>query len=769
MRLGSLFDGIAGFPLAASRHGITSVWASEIEPYPIAVSRRHFPNMRHLGDVTKIHGAEIEPADIITFGSPCTDLSVAGKRKGLGRDTAKVVRYHVKSAPEGWKTRQHPVSPEVWSEAEVAMKTRKSTRSGLFYHAVRIIREMREATKDGPEGPKPTIAIWENVPGAFSSNAGRDFATVLESLVGGSVDVPWGGWTNAGVAFGSQGQAAWRVVDAQFWGVPQRRRRIILVADFGGERAGQILFEPLGLSGDYQKGAQAGQGTAGSPADSPGASGESSGFGLIGHTQYRSGVTCPIRAKGGDCGGVVRQSSSPRSDGRSEVLTPQIDQCLTSGTGRRCDAETETLISVQMFDMTHADEVIRPVTPGLSPTLNARMGTGGNQIPVLLEPLAIDMQQVSQANRGQPSRVAPTLHQNGWAHVIEPAKVFYESGQGGLLSRPSRPTHTVVEPIAFGAQNSASQGDSVSDKVTPTLDISKIPAIAFENRHDEGVRLMGDKCNTLAQPVAFALRGREEGAKPEVHGDGDTVGALRASEGGSSRDYVAFPIKDVSHAGKEYTSTDGGLGVGGEDDPAFALDTRGNAGVAFADKTNQTGANGRNVSEEKAFGLNATDKQFVAVCYDQKDLGRRPAEFTEHSPTLKARAGTGVVTSPLSENQPATDFDVRNLYEHELSGTLQAKTTGGYSLNYQNPVRIGYAVRRLTPTECERLQGMPDGWTEWGIRANGKRINLSDTARYKALGNGLAIPPFEWLMKRIAAVLSAKATAVQSPEDQPVA
>lgn len=140
MRLGSLFDGIGGFPLAAQRCGIDPVWASEIEPFPIEVTKRHFPDMVHLGDVTQINGAEIEPVDIITFGSPCQDLSIAGKREGLEGD-----------------------------------------RSGLFYHAMRIIREMRIATN----GQYPTFAIWENVPGALSSNKGKDFIAVVNSFVEG--------------------------------------------------------------------------------------------------------------------------------------------------------------------------------------------------------------------------------------------------------------------------------------------------------------------------------------------------------------------------------------------------------------------------------------------------------------------------------------------------------------------------------------------------------------------------------------------------------
>lgn len=207
LKLGSLFDGIGGFPLSATYHGITPVWASEIEPFPIEVTRQHFPNMKHLGDIMQINGAEIEPVDIITFGSPCQDLSVAGKRDGL-----------------------------------------EGKRSNLFYQAVRIIREMREATN----GKYPTFAIWENVPGAFSSNNGQDFRSVLEEITESEIPMPTSGkWATAGMVRGNGRSAAWRVLDAQYWGVPQRRKRIFLVADFTGQRAGEILFEQQGVSGDF--------------------------------------------------------------------------------------------------------------------------------------------------------------------------------------------------------------------------------------------------------------------------------------------------------------------------------------------------------------------------------------------------------------------------------------------------------------------------------------------------------------------------------------
>lgn len=169
--------------------------------------------MKHLGDITKINGSDIACVDCITFGSPCQDLSIAGKRAGLA-----------------------------------------GARSGLFMEAVRVIKEMRESSG----GLYPTFAIWENVPGAFSSNGGEDFRAVLEELAkisqnGISIPRPKNGkWSKAGFICGNEWSIAWRTMDAQFWGVPQRRRRIALVMDFGGQRAGKILFERTGVSRDSE-------------------------------------------------------------------------------------------------------------------------------------------------------------------------------------------------------------------------------------------------------------------------------------------------------------------------------------------------------------------------------------------------------------------------------------------------------------------------------------------------------------------------------------
>ena len=208
LTLGSLFDGSGTFPMMAMLSGIVPVWKSEIEPFPIAVTEKRLPFVKHLSDINSVNGAEIEPVDIVTFGSPCTDLSVAGKRQGLNAE-----------------------------------------RSGLFFQAIRIIKEMRGATN----GKYPRFAVWENVTGAFSSNGGEDFRCVLEELCkikDADLSVPKPEkWTKSGEIMGENFSVAYRTFDAQYWGVPQRRMRVYLVADFEGGCASKILFESEGLSG----------------------------------------------------------------------------------------------------------------------------------------------------------------------------------------------------------------------------------------------------------------------------------------------------------------------------------------------------------------------------------------------------------------------------------------------------------------------------------------------------------------------------------------
>lgn len=412
--------------------------------------------MQHLGDITQIHGDEVSVVDCIIGGSPCQDLSVAGKRAGLAGE-----------------------------------------RSGLFMEQIRITKEMRERDRNAGRADqliRPRYMVWENVPGAFSSNKGEDFASVLTEIVriaepdAPRVPVPCTGWSKWGSLrdVGGRWNVAWRTLDAQYWGVPQRRRKIALVADFGGDTAAEILFVCASVCGASPPRGSAGQGAAGNTESGAGGS-----------------VYC-LQGNG-------------------------IDRADTAGCNGRGWRENvsytlNTIDRPAIFDMSHACDVIRECGE-VVPSLQARAGTGGNQVPLT-----------------------------------------YGIGNGQV-----------------------NEACSMAEGISQTLN----------TMHD-------------AQAVMCS-----------------SVDCRNFTEGG------------------------------------------------------------------------------------------------------------------------------------ELNGTLQAKSNGGISYNLQNTVRTGMAVRRLTPLECERLQGYPGGWTDIGAWTDSKgklHKESSDSARYKALGNSIALPPWKWVLKRLCAQYERDAT-----------
>lgn len=286
MTMGSLFSGSGGFELAASIFGIKPLWASEIEPFPIMVTATNFPEMEHLGNISKLDGAKIPKVTIISGGSPCQDMSVAGMRAGLD-----------------------------------------GSRSNLFREQIRIVKEMRaDDIRNGRTGKyiRPRFMVWENVPGAFSSNKGKDFQSVLQEIVSIADETatvplpPKSKWAAAGCIMGDTYSIAWRTFDAQYWGVPQRRKRIYLVADFGGNTAPKILFEREGLSRDFKASREAWQ-------------------------------------------GIAKTTGTGNSSANSENENPV--HCYDIGDRR-----------------TIANESI-----GVAPTLLSKMGTGENNVPVVIE------------------------------------------------------------------------------------------------------------------------------------------------------------------------------------------------------------------------------------------------------------------------------------------------------------------------------------------------------------------------------------------------
>lgn len=429
--------------------------------------------MIHLGDITKIHGGTAPVVDAVIGGSPCQDLSIAGKRAGLAGE-----------------------------------------RSGLYMEQIRVIREMREHDRaNGRSGEfiRPRFMVWENVPGAFSSNHGKDFAAVIEEAVrviepqAPPVPVPEKGWPTSGCLMGDGWSIAWRVLDAQFWGVPQRRRRIALVADFGGKSAPEILFVRKSLSGDSEPGSTAGKGFAGSTKESPG-----------------SPVWC-LQGNG------IDRADTAGCNGKGWTQ----DKCYTLNT------------------------IDRPAV--CAGTLRAQEH-GHQPLVTVFDPAQIS----SPVNRSRPE--------------------------------PGKPCHTLTSRMGTGGGN--------------------VPIMFRQQR---------------------------------------------------------FGIYDLDNVAGTCRARDGKDGT----------------------------AN--------------------LVC------------------AVDCRHGT--------ENP-------------ETNGTLQAKSTGGQSLNLNNVVREAMTVRRLTPLECERLQGFPDGWTDIGewVDSKGKKRQTTDSARYKALGNSIALPPWKWVLKRLCAQYERDAT-----------
>lgn len=453
MKLLSLFDGSGGFPLAASMCGITPVMAAEVEPYPIAVTKSRFPKMKHLGNVQNVRGGEIEPVDVITFGSPCQDLSVAGKRKGL---------KHAENGDD------------------------ETTRSGLFMEAVRIIKEMREATN----GIYPRYAVWENVPGAFSSNKGEDFRTVLDELIKISEpdavmpDVPKAGWAYADCYSGDGWSLAYRVFDAQYWGVPQRRRRIYLVADFRGGRAGKILFEREGVRGYFAEGRTPWQTTAGNVESGAG-------------TDDRAGEACGTFQNTGvgwwnksDIGATLRTPTGGESvlanvvvqaagfDGKMGAKAGNIGYKDETAPTLNAGKVMTVCVKEQHLFENHSQDTRFKGPLKVCPMLPAQLGTGGNNTPFVVEGAPVYCLQGNGIDRA----LTAGCNGKGW-----------KEGQSYTLNTIDRPA--VVYCMATGQANA-----EICKEICPTLNCN----------HEQPIIL--DR--------AYFNQGQNAKFDPQLYGDG---------------------------------------------------------------------------------------------------------------------------------------------------------------------------------------------------------------------------------------------------------
>ena len=680
LTLGSLFDGIGGFPYAASFYGIRALWASEIVPECVSVTKKHFPEMEHMGDITKLDGGKLPPVDIITFGSPCQDLSVAsGKRLGLAGE-----------------------------------------RSGLFLEAIRIIREMQEATN----GEYPRFALWENVPGALSSSGRRDFKAVLEAFAETEVPMPRSGqWANAGMVRGRGVDLAWCVYDAQYFGTAQRRRRIFLVADFRGERSGEILFVPKSLSGYFAAGgtprqgpaayAQSGAGTAGAGIDGYNAQ-------MTGHVAATLGTNCGMSTgRNGviempDGMGAAVPAISMRircgceGGGKGPLL--QIEKSGTLATGndqyRFAPKNAVEILNDQGGDSLSVEK------GGVSPTLRSQ--THGN-LPITA--YAIQGSMIGRADGNGPQGDGINENVSFTLNTIDRHAVCMATGQDEqpptvaagfdlqqITSKTNRSTLKPVQPTLCGAGS--------PHVVTAPLCMAT---------GQSNAEIMEEKSPTLVagheQPIV---------THPQIAGTlcASGAGLSRPAGQGNELDFCVVSAGFKHKAGSQSGS------------------------IGFQEETAPTLLAGQQSAVMKAYVIGAYHSG--GMLSDNPQSGFYEADTSR---TLDLNGGNpccnqgGMAVVEGADGPEAAAVDCRNLREtDEVSGTLLAKAaSGGYSLNYQNPVRTGLCVRRLTPTEAERLQGYPDGWTEAG--ADGRAI--SDTKRYQMLGNSVAVPCVAYIMQGI--------------------
>ncbi len=684
LTLGSLFDGSGGFPLGGLISGIIPVWASEIEPFPIRVTTKRMPFMKHYGDISKLDGGKIEPVDIITFGSPCQDMSVAGRRDGLD-----------------------------------------GSRSSLFYEAVRIIKEMRCAT----DGRYPRYIVWENVPGAFSSNKGEDFRCVLEAVC--SVkdtdpvipQPPKGRWDAAGSILGNGYSVAWRTLDAQFWGVPQRRKRIYLVADFAGGSAGKILFESEGLSGYTPQGFRSWQGTAGSAESSPGAAGidgyngdvtgdvsatlgvncgMSTGInGVVLNDQGGSrmgitdDVTCTLRAEAHHppcvmdaAGFCTEHSAKARSIGYEEECSPT----LRAGT-----------VPATVYE-NHSQDTRYTGSLEVAPTVSSTYGMGGNNQPFVVS--------------------------EGTPYTLKIRSGCEGGGKGALIQTDKSATlaanndQTLFEPCAWDGS-----------QVSPTL--TKQNAGGSQRMPDK------DNFNCVLQPYGICSKDSNSMKSDNPH----------------SGVYEAKTARTLDGNGGNPSCNQGGIAVV----ESYAIQG------SMIGRGDKNGPQGNGINEDVSFTLNTTDRHAVYAM----TTGSYMQTTENQSPTLMARdykdpaaVAYGIGRDAMNQGKNA---QFTPSVSEEVQPTLVAKGPGAVART-----KPEYTVRRLTPTECARLQGFPawwcadlgtenhsygdiDFWTEvfethrtvMGTSTKPKtqaqiikwlKNPYSDSAEYKMWGNGVALP-----------------------------
>ena len=631
LTLGSLFDGSGGFPLGGLLSGITPVWASEVEPFPIMVTSRRLLFMKHYGDISQMNGGEIEPVDIITFGSPCTDMSIAGRRAGL-----------------------------------------EGKQSVLFYEAIRIIKEMRCKTN----GKYPRWICWENVPGAFSSNKGEDFRAVLEAIIGvvcegAQVPMPEKNrWPYADLYMGDGWSVAYRTLDAQYWGVPQRRRRIYLVADFAGGSAGEILFKSEGVSGYSAEGFRAWQRAARGAPPCVGETGRQAASAFDG---YNGDLTGDVSATlGVNCGMSTGRNGIVLNDqgGNRMDITDEVTCTLRAESHHPpCVMDVPAVIPLEHHP---TDSRIKMEESDAIQTLTSRMGTGGNNVPLVM------------SNKDTPVTLKIRSGCEG-------------GGKGALL------------------------------------------------QENKSATLSCNNDQTVFVPKAYGICSKDSNAMK--------------SDNPHSGVYEADTSRTIDRGGGNPTCNQGGIAIV----ESYALQG------SMIGREDKNGPQGDGVNKDVSFTLNTVDRHAVYAM----TTGYYAQVSKEQAPTLLSRdyKDAAIINEPCygidrSAFNQGMNAQFSPSFEEELSPTLVAKGPGA--------ALTGYTVRRLTPTECARLQGFADWWcSDLGVEnpseeeidrwegvfetfrqltdpgkkpktrkqiAKWLKDPYADAAEYKMWGNGVALP-----------------------------
>ena len=768
MTIGSLFSGIGGFEYIASLYGIEPVWASEIEEPCIRITKRHFPNMKHYGDITKMNGAEIEPVDIISGGSPCQDISAAGKQAGINRKCSACGMI----LPLDFSDDS---CPKCGAEIEL-------TRSGLFMEQIRIIKEMRKATNER----FPKVVVWENVSAAISSNNGDDFQCVLSEFAGlFGEKLPTlrpEKWCKAGEIVGDKGSLAWRTLDAQHWGVPQRRKRIYLIVDLTGQRAGEILFKSESLRGHTPQGEVSWKRTSGAVKNSLGAADRA------GKAESGEVESCVVL---NDQGGSVMDVTEGKTGtlraethGHAPVVVDDVDKTVYG----ICSLGSNCMKSDNPDSGCYKTEVSKTLdTSGANPSCNQ----GGNVVvetPVYcIQGNCIDMADTANCNgKGWKEDICYTLTTidrpavaysvcskgNGDTFISDKA---YTMTTGGGQAGQGYPCVLEEKREIHSAGVAFEQGPGVPnlpyyEEKTPPLTCSQKLAVMIENHPaDSRVIESGDVCQTLS-----ARMGTGGGNVPlvmETNPDciyavtdcSHTQVCIDQSPTLTARDYksphlVSIPkYIDWKGADKYVTTSRNpilcllwktygakkmvqwGVAVLEALQSAEILQPR------LHDKCIQICSKAwRRVDDTSPICPNLVADRLLRDMQIGKECRCTPHRWkSEEQRSLQFAE----IMSKLSQSSTPPTETLFNMWQNGeglwvLQQTLFAIQEIWTSTRHES--RWGNSiVRRLTPLEATRLQGFPDGWVD----------GESDAAQYKALGNSVALPCVDYVMSGVVDVL----------------